>query len=86
MSIDIVGFNKEDARSVGDLSIVASALCAGQGVEHSEAYGTGTLGGEYAARLAFTALRQMGIIPPEGIDKEVFTKVVQDIALSSLNP
>ncbi len=84
MSIDIAGFDPEDRRFINTISAAGGMLCAGQGIGEGDAYTTGVSGAEYGAAVVFTALRQMGVWPPENFDATEFETKAREIVDASL--
>lgn len=86
MSIEVNGFDPSDRRYLNTISAAAGMLCAGQGIESEAAYSIGVSGAEYGMAVALTALRQMGVWPPENFDASLFEIRAREIVNSSLNP
>jgi len=85
MSVEIWCFNEADGLPVSEIALAAGELCVAQGMSKEQAFTTGVSVGQYAAELVFTVLRDMGVIPVEGIDIKEFirsTKAITEIAIS----
>jgi hypothetical protein len=86
MSVEINGYNARDERAVDDLSEATAQLCLAQGIHESSAYeGDAMRGSEYAGRIAFTALRNMKLIP-EDFDYVAFGREVYFVSEFSIHP
>lgn len=79
MSIELSGSDPRDLRNVTHLGVLAGELCAAQGIRPDQAHTVGNRGGQYAGQLVFNVLREMGVIPPEGIDDREFARVADII-------
>jgi len=86
MAIEIDGFNDSDILPTQEAAHLASELAQHEGVHNGFAYTIGQRAGEYAAGIIFTALREMGVIPPAGFDLEDFRRTVRAVVDKSLNP
>ena len=79
MTISLRGENPSDQGIVGEVGLSAAAVCEAQGIPAGDAYTYALKGAEYATQLTLLALRNIGVIPEEGIDNERFTAAVQEL-------
>ena len=79
MSIEINGFDNRDRKITGEVAHLAGKLCLAQGLRPDESYVIGIRGAQYSSELIFTTLRNMGIIPEEGINTEAFVATANEI-------
>jgi len=86
MSVEIKGFEGGDRRITGDIAHEAARLCVAQGMSAAEAFTSGSRGGQYAAELTITVLREMGLIPNQDFDVEEFLGIAHRITDESINP
>lgn len=83
MSIELSGSDPRDSRNVSHIGVLAGELCVAQGMRPDQAHVIGNRGGQYAGQLVFNVLREMGIIPAEGIDDREFARVADSIIEAS---
>lgn len=85
MSIEIEGFNSSDIPPVQETAQLASQLTREEGVYDSVALTYCRKAAELATAITITALRDMGVIPPEGFDLEDFRRIANAIFIKSKN-
>jgi hypothetical protein len=85
MTIEIYSIRPGDVDPASEAGFCAANLLIAQGVEAGTAWAVGRQAGEYAVLVAFTALRDMGVIPEEGFDVTGFKEVAKRITDASIN-
>lgn len=83
MTVEVQGFDDRDKNITGEVSLIASMFCIAEGIPDRQAFIIGGAGADYAGRVILVTLREMGIIPVEGIDQESFIKTANDVSRRS---
>jgi|GEM_PF-6703067 len=86
MGVEVNGFDQGDLPITGEVSLIAARFCIAQGMRVDESYVTAGAGADYAGRVIFSTLRQMGILPESGIDQELFKRTANDVMRRSNVP
>lgn len=84
MTIEIIGFNNQDSLAADEAAYAGAEIADREGIKDGQAFTIGSRTAKYAIELTLTALRQMGVIPEEGIDVTVFQETVNAIANETL--
>jgi hypothetical protein len=83
MTVEIAGFNEDDAQISSAVAHAASIVCKAQGMSGSEAYVTGRNGADYAARLFLSALRRQEDV---SFDTERLVADIEAVTRQSIDP